>query len=97
MDSSMLGSLYTLLIASAMAGLSLQHAAMWDFMFLLERRAYIALKDSIPDGPSRMKVLVCSLRTVCFREMHHILVCGHCHPFRTAALDTTILTRTLQS
>jgi hypothetical protein len=65
---------------------------MWDFMLLLEGMEYIVLRDSIPDGPFGMRVSVCSLYIVCCRIMHHILVRGYLHPFRTSALDTTILT-----
>ena len=87
----MLESLYTLLIVSAVNGMLSQHAAMWDYMILLEGREYIALRDSIPDGPSRMRVSVYSLRIVCCRVMCHILVREYYHPFRTVALETTIL------
>ena len=92
MDGSMLGSLYTLLIASVTAGLVSQHAAVWAFVLLLEGREYIALRNYIPDGTSRMRVLVCSLQTVCCRGMCHIFVCRHCPPLRIAVSNTMILT-----
>ena len=61
MNGSMVGILHRLLIASAAAGLLSQHVAIWDFILLLEGREYTALRDFITDGPSRVRVLVCSL------------------------------------
>ena len=85
-------TVHTLLIDSATAGLLLQHAARWAFVLSLEGREYIVLRHSIPDGTSRMRVLVCSLQTVCCRGMCHIFVCRHCPPLRIAVSNTMILT-----
>ena len=42
-----------------------QYIALWDFMLSLEGREYIKLSNSVPDGPSRMSLSVCSLQMVC--------------------------------
>ena len=65
---------------------------MWSSVRSLEGTVYAEFSKYIPVGPSSKRVTLLRLVTVVCRGTHHILVCGHRHPLRMAALETTILT-----
>ena len=65
---------------------------MWPSVRLLEGMVYAEFINSVPVVTFIKRVSLLRLVTVGCRGTHHILVRGHRHPLRTAALETTIVT-----
>ena len=91
----MLGSSYTLLMAAVVLGRKelLLKSSMCSRILAYEGTVYMALRESQPVGPSRMRVCVFWLSAVtCLeRGMRHMFVMGQRQPLRTASSETTIL------
>ena len=89
-SGSMLGNLYTFLMASEGDGLYFLNASMCLRMLAQEGTSYRGFNDSVLLGPSG--TIMCLLRsfTLACNGIRHILVWGQNQPLSTASSETTM-------